>query len=340
MLINFNELSHEYPERKNGSPEAAKVAQAIAAQASTLNIDPIIEKVKVFHFQNSILSFGLGSLAAILIGLYLPQLGLVLQALLWLLLLGEIKHPVLAKLKTEEAENLVLTIPARSKETQKVILTAVYDTSAFMPTPLALKPRLFWGLCISFGLALPAMQLSGIILNLPSLALWSLLPLLVLLGFNVLPKKPSGGLPGLNCCNALLEAASILLRFRPSITTVVLYFTGAQPLNSSVQKLPAVFKGKNPTYGLNLVEQNRQQIGIISKEGFIPQTGNPLLKEILTEVAAEKSIPVESISTSEVTPSYPLLGKKANVISLAIPTAETNENLRELIVGFIRKIEH
>lgn len=339
MLNAFEELSREYPERESGSPAAAKVAQTITEQASRLNLESVVEKIKVFHFQNSLLGFGLGSLAAVLIGIYLPLPGFILQAVLWFLLLGEIKRPVLAKLKSREAENIVVTIPARSKEVQKVILTAAYDTNAFIPTPLGLKPQLYWGLNLILGFAAPVLQLTGIMLKLPSLSFWSLLPVLVLVVWMVLAKAPSAPL-GLTGCSALLETASILTRFRPSITTVVLYFTGGGSLNSAVQKLPALFKGENPTYGLNLIDQNRPEIGLVNREGFMPQSGSPLLKELLIEVAADKSIPVKSITTFEVTPSYPLLSKKANAISLAVPTVETNENLRELLVGFIRKIEH
>ncbi len=339
MLNIFSELYHEYPERKAGSDAAAKVAQAITDQASTLNLEAVTEKIKVFHFQNSLFSFILGSIATTIIGLYLPVPGLIIQIVFWLLLLGEIKRPTLAQLKSGEAENITVTIPARSKEVQKVVLTARYDTGTFLPTPLGLKPQMYWGLNLLLGLAVPVIQLICIILNLPSIMLWSLLPLLVLAAFGFLPITHPDQF-GLTGCSALLESASILTRFRPSITTVIFYFTGAQSLNSGVQKLPALFKGGNPIYGLNLVETNRQGIGIVHREGFLPQPGSNLVKEILTEVASEKSIPVESITTSEVTPSYPLLSKKANVISLAIPIEETNANLRELLVGFIRKIEH
>lgn len=339
MLNIFKEIDREYQERSSGSPATAKVAQAITEQASLLNLEAVNEKIKVFHFQNSLLAFGLGSLVAVFIGLMFPIPGFILQAVLWLLLLGEIKRPVLAQLKPGEGENIVVTIPARSKEVQKVILTAAYDTNAFIPTPLGLKPRLYWGLNLILGLMVPLLQLVGIVLKLPSLLFWSLLPLLVLVICGVFGKAlpvPSG----LTGCGALLEAASILTRFRPSITTVVLYFTGGGSLNSAVQKLPALFKGENPTYGLNLVEQNRPEIGIINREGFLPKSGSLLLKELLIEVAADKSIPVKSLATSEVTPSYPLLAKKMNAISLAVPTGETSANLRELLVGFIRKIEH
>lgn len=339
MLNAFDELNREYPKRRSGSPAAAKVAQAIVEQASMLNLEAVTEKIKVFYFQNSLLSFGLGGLAAVLIGIYLPIPGFILQAVLWLLLLGEIKQPVLAKLQSGGAENIIVTIPARSKEVQKVILTAAYDSNAFIPTPLGLKPRLYWGLNLILGLTVPLLHLLGITLKLPSLLFWSLLPLLVLVMGGLMPKT----LPvwsGLTGCSALLETASILTRFRPSITTVVLYFTGAGSLNSGVQPLPEFFKGENPTYGLNLVEQNRSESGIINREGFLPQSGSPLLRELLLEVAAEKSIPVKCITTSEVTPSYPLLGKKANAVSLAVPAGETNDNLRELLAGFIRKIEH
>lgn len=339
MRNHFKELSREYPERKSGSVAAAKVAQAITAQAAALNLKTVTEKIKVFHFQKSILAFCLGSLAAFLIGLYLPLPGLILETALWLLLLGEVKRPVLAGIKTETAENLVVAIPARSKETQKVVLTAAYDTSLFLSAPLGLKPYWYWGLSLSLGLGIPILQSAGFMLAFDTLKFWSLLPLILLAVFSILPGKTAFS-SGLNGCIALLETASILLRFRPSITTVILYFTGGSSLNSGVQKLPALFKGENPTYGLNLVEQNRPEIGIINREGFLPQSGSLLLKELLIEVAADKSIPVKSIITSEVTPSYPLLSQKANAISLAVPAEETNENLRELLVGFIRKIEH
>lgn len=339
MLNLFKDLDQEQPQRESGSPAVAKVAQAIADQALVLNLEAVTEPIKVFHFKNSLLAFGLGSLIGFLIGIYLPLLGLILQAILWLLLLREIKQPTLARLMPGETKNITVTIPARSKEVQKIILTVPFDTSAFMPTLLGLKPQLYWGLILFLGSAVPGLQLIGIMLELHSLLFWSLLPLLMLVVCGVLPQAlpvPSG----LAGCSALLESASILTRFRPSITTVILYFTGAQSLNSGVQKLPELFKGKKPTYGLNLVPQNRSEIGIVTREGFLPQSGSPLLKELLTEVATEKSIPIKCITTSEVTPSYPLLSKKANVISLAVPTEETNENLRELIVGFIRKIEH
>lgn len=335
----FKELSREYPERKSGSAAAAKVAQAITAQAAALNLKTVTEKIKVFHFQKSILAFCLGSIAAFLIGLYLPLPGLILETVLWLLLLGEVKRPVLAGIKTETAENLVVAIPARSKETQKVVLTAAYDTSLFLSAPLGLKPYWYWGLSLSLGLGIPILQSAGFMLAFDTLKFWSLLPLILLAVFSILPGKTAFS-SGLNGCIALLETASILLRFRPSITTIILYFTGSQSLNSGVQNLPVLFKNENPTYGLNLVEQKRAQMGIVVREGFLPQSGSPLLKEILNEVATEKLIPVENIAVSEVTPSYPLLAKKRDVISLTVPTDGSIENIRELIIGLIRKIEH
>lgn len=339
MLNTFEELNREYSNRESGSPAAAKVAQAIIEQASLLNLEAVVEKIKVFNFKNSLLAFGLGSLVAAFVGFYFPLPGFILQAVLWLLLLREIRRPVLTKIKSGEAENIVVTIPARSKEVQKVILTAAYDTNAFIPTPLGLKPQLYWGLSLVLGFTAPVLQLTGIMLRLPALLFWSLLPILLLVGLGLAAKTPP--VPsGLTACSALLETALILTRFRPSITTVVLYFTGGGSLNSAVQKLPALFKGENPAYGLNLIDQNRPEIGIVNREGFIPQSGSSLLKDLLVEVAANKSIPVKCITTSEVTPSYPLLTNKMNVISLAVPTEETNENLRELLVGFIRQIEH
>ena len=339
MLNILKEISREYQERSSGSSAAAKVAQAITEEASRLNLEAVVEKIKVFHFQNSLLAFGLGSLAAVLIGFLFPLLGFILQAILWLLLLGEIKRPVLAKLKSREAENIVVTIPAKSKEAQKVILTAAYDTNAFIPTPLGLKPQLYWGLNLVLGFAAPVLQLTGIMLRLPALLFWSLLPISVLVVWGLSAKTPT--VPSvLTGCSALLETALILTKFRPSITTVVLYFTGGGSLNSAVQKLPALFKGENPTYGLSLIDQNRPEIGIVDREGFIPQSGSFLVKDLLVEVAANKSIPVKCITTSEITPSYSLLTKKMNAISLAVPTEAANENLRELLVGFIRQIEH
>lgn len=339
MLNTFKELSREYSKRESGSPAAAKVAQAITEQASLLNLEAVVKKIKVFNFKNSLLAFGLGSIAVVLVGFYFPLLGFILQAALWLLLLGEIKRPVLAKLKSGEAENIVVTIPAKSKEAQKVILTAAYDTNSFIPTPLGLKSQLYWSLSLVLGFAAPVLQLTGIMLRLPALLFWSLLPVSVLVVWGLSAKNPP--VPsGLTGCSALLETAMILTRFRPSITTVVLYFTGGGSLNSAVQKLPALFKGENPTYGLNLIDQNRPEIGIVEREGFIPQSGSSLVKDLLVEVAANKSIPVKCITTPEVTPSYHLLAKKMNAISLAVPTEETTENLRELLIGFIRQVEH
>ena len=96
---------------------------------------------------------------------------------------------------------------------------------------------------------------------------------------------------------------------------------------------------------VDLSELPDKRIDIISADGaFIPMKSDPLLVELLMEVAREKNIPAQEMKTGQITAAYPLKSKKISTVSITNPSHEyiqpdSNKDIRELLMGLIRKLD-
>lgn len=337
----FTDLQKKYPERPSGSPGVSAILEEIKKQASIWGGAAKIEKIPVYRFQTSLLVFIFGSLVVTFISLVSQVAGFIIEALLALLLIREFIHPVLSRVKTGQGENLTVTIPARGKEFQKIFLITNVSTDNFIDRPERFSTGLYLGLVFLLGLAVVLLQALNLLLKVDSLFLLPLLPLLGLLYFVLPGKSPSLSETGLANCAVLLELGAILTKMTPFTTSVTMVFSGSRSLNSGVQGMSKLFKGcPELTYVIDLLETPNKQIEIVTQDGAIfPKPGDSLLVGMLMEVAREKEIPVQMVKMEEVTGSYPFKFKKLAAISIGTPKANSEKELRELLVGVVRKLD-
>jgi hypothetical protein len=339
----FLKLEKDHPERQPGSGDAQAVLDEIKEQTAAWEYKAATKKIPVFHFSMSIMIFIIGSLLAIGLSFLHPFSGLILETLLLLLFITELVHPILAKLRTSEAENLLLTIPARSKETQRLIITTNFTTDNFTTRPPQLANRTF--MCLIYGLGFVTFLLvaSTVFLKSQMFLSFAFLTILGIIVLNLLAKE-NHHTAGLGNCAILLELGSILLKARPSTTSVTLWFSGANSLNSGTLEIPKLLKGgPELNYVVNLVDWADKRINLITTDGLLlPQHSDPLLVEILMEVAKEKMIPLQAIKFSDISPVYSLKFNKQKAISVTNPLGvpDSAKNLRELLSGLIRKLDH
>jgi hypothetical protein len=340
------ELQQKHPVRPSGSTGVSSVLEEIKLQSSTHGGTAAIQKIPVYRFRTSILVYTLGSLAALALSLAYPIPGLIIETLLWILLIREIIRPTLAKVKPGKGENLVVTIPARSKEFQKIFFITDVSTDNFIDQPPNFSTGLYLGLVCLIGFYVVLLQLLNLWLKTGNVFLMSLLPLLVLFCFIFSGKKQSGTGAGLANCAVLLELEAILTKLTPLTTTVTIIFSGSRSLNSGVQGIENLFKScPELTYVIELLETTNQQIEIVTGDGVgLSKPSDPLLIAVLKDVAAEKAIPVQPVKMKEISGVYPLKFKKLNVVSIANPgdatESNSNKKLRELLIGLIRKLDH
>ena len=343
----FKELQEKFPTRAPGSLGVTAVIQELERQTSTWSLSSKTEKVTVFPFQTAVGVFGVGSLMAILIGLWYPLWGVFLTGLLLITLLLEFALPILARFKTSRTENFSLTIPARSKETQRVFLIMNLSTDDFIAAPKFLNSEIYLLTLFGLGVTSFLLELVNLLLPLRIFTVLATVPILILLLLAVLPRKENAANSSLNNCAAVLELGSILTKAKPSTTTVTIFASGSRSLNSGVLGLLKQLKtGPQLTYVVNLVDLADKRINVITDEGAIlSQPNDPLLVELLMEVSREKSIPVQTIKIKEFTAVLPLKLKQIRTVSVANPLLDATElsadkNVKELLIGLIRKLDH
>jgi hypothetical protein len=341
-------LAAERPQRQPGSSDGAAVIDLIKTLTTAWNVTPQTIKVSGYQFQNSLWGLIIIGLLAILLGFVIPLISLGGSIVLGVALLRELSRPLLGKSQACSAENLLINLPAKNKEAQKVFLVASYDGEPYMKTPFAFKPKLY--LTVILGIIAAVVVLSvlyllqlGLIFNCLNLFL---LILLAVLNLNV--KKPAAQPATLKNCAALLETAAILTKVKPDITSVALCFCGSRSLNSGILAFgPEFAKGpEDLTYLVNLIESddvNASTLQCLTAEGAFPgKSASPALRGALQEVAREKSLPLTTAKTDEYTETYSLNRAKIQPISVVIPQNESVSlrDVRELLCGLIRKLDH
>jgi hypothetical protein len=342
----FQKLAAAYPERCPGSPATQAVFDSIKSETATAawEYKAKSQKIKTYNFSTSTMFFIIGSLLATGLSFIQPLGGVIIEAVLLLLFISELVHPRLAKIKPQASEDLICTIPARSKELQRLYITTSVVTDGFNTRPSQVINRVFLGLIYGLALIVFLMILGTLWLGksplLLCLALFALFAMVILKLWAKDQLHPAG----LSNCSILLELGAILMKTRPSTTTVTLFFSGANSLNSGILELPKLSKeGPDLSYVVNLASYPDKRINLVTADGLVfPQQSDPLLIELLMEAAKEKDIPVQAIKLSEISPTYALKWRKLKVAALTSPSEETADakNIRELLMGLIRKLDH
>lgn len=310
---------------------------------------PDINTVKVpvtaYDYQWAVYLFLLAATGSTILGLWKPAAGLIGIVIIAVLAIREFYHPFIARFKGSPAENLYYTIPARSKEVQKLYLVATYATDSLFAKPQSFN---FSQMLIAHHLIFICHGLIGIAAYLTGIkALWyiALIPLLALAGWSfTFPKEKNQD--ALFNCTVLADLKNLLTKARPLSTTVTFALLGSRSLHSGVYHLlPEIKNNTKMTYVVNLTDHSTgNEPLIITSEGTLfPQSSDSTLVELLQIVAAEKGIAISQSKTTDFTEIFPLLLNNTKAVSIATPQeagSEHHRNLRELLAGLIRKIEH
>ncbi|HYH02369.1 MAG TPA: hypothetical protein VEC37_04665 [Bacillota bacterium] len=343
----LSQAAQANPQRHPGSPGAATVLQSLKNLASGLNLAPETLTLPVYRFQNSLWGWiGIG-LICILSGYAFPLASLAGSILLLVLLFSELSQPLLGKFKSLQAENLIVNLPAKNKETQKVFLVANFDSEAFSATPGNFNTSQYLTAIFTIAAVIIFCSIGYFFSHLAYFNHFNLL-LLILVGVLNIGAKQHSSTATLKNCAALLETAALLSKVKPDITSVTLCYSGSRSLNSGMLALlPEFAKGPNElTYVVNLAETADTagtKLQIVASEGMIQtKNANQLLVSALKEVAREKSLSIETVNTPEFTETYPLNRTKVNPLTILIPQNESVSirEVRELICGLIRKMDH
>lgn len=343
----LSQAAKENQDRRPGSSSSAAIRQLLNSLASGLKLNPKTAALPVYRFKNSLWLVIVGGLLITFSGYRFPPVGLVGSFFLLLLLFKELNRPLLAKFAAARAENIIVNLPAKNKEIQKVFLLTSYDTESFLETPGNLHPVPYSILIYAIAVLMVLFSLGYLITRLVYLNHLNLLLLSIIGGLNLCAFNRVTAVTLKNCA-ALLETGMILSKVKPDITSVTLCFCGSGALNSGViALLPEFAKGpKELTYVINLTETANpevKQFQLVSSEGpLLSKKANPLLVNAITEVAREKSLAIETIETREFTATCQINRAKINPVTLITPQNESSsvQEVRELLCGLIRKLDH
>jgi hypothetical protein len=339
----FHKIADAHPQRLPGSAGAKAVSGFIQQETATWEYQSASKKTSVFNFSVSLYVYVLLSLAAIAFSFTHPGGGLVIAVFLFLIFSAELVHPIFAKLRPGSAESLLLTIPARSKETQKLVIMSNMTTDYFNAMPSQMSNRTYLGLIYGAGFLILLLIAGNLRFKLPLLLYFAIAAVVIVFILKLFGKE-QGESAGLSNCSISLELGAILMKSRPSTLSVSLYFSGANSLNSGTLEIPKFLK-QSPelTYVVTLANYPDKRINLVTTDGLVvPQQSDSLLVEMLMEVAKEKTIPLQTIKLSEMSPAYGLKLKKLKVISMTNPleTPDADQNIRELLSGLVRKLDH
>lgn len=343
----LSQTARQNPHRSPGSPGAAALVEALKAMVAELNLHSQSDRLPVFRFRNGLWFWAAAALLFFLAGYVIPPVSLIGSLLMLFLLNRELTSPLLGKFAPGEARNFTVSLPAKNKETQKVFLLAEYDTQSLLETPGNLKPgvylQLLYGIAAGMALVSAAYLLTNVIVlnHLNFLLLFAVVITNISSQNRETPTEPKS-------CAALLEAATLLGKVKPSITSVTFCFCGARSLNSDVLALlPEFAQGpKELTYVVNLTDTADPSVTglrVMTAEGVLPaKNADATMVSLLKDVAREKSLGLEPAQTTDYLATYPLNRSKVNPVSLLVPQAEnvSVRDLRELLCGLIRKLDH
>jgi hypothetical protein len=339
----FQKIAEAHPQRLPASAESKAVSDFIQQETATWEYRPVSKKTSVFNFSVSLYVYILLSLATIAFSFAHPSGGFIVAIILFLICSAELVHPIFARLRPGSAESLLLTIPARSKETQKLVIMSNMSTDYFNAIPSQLSNRTYLWLIYGAGLLTLLLIAGNLWFELPLFLYMAIAALAIVFLLKSFGKK-QGEPAGLSNCALSLELGALLMKSRPSTLSVSFYFSGANSLNSGVLEIPKFLK-QSPelTYVVTLTNYPDKRINLVTTDGLIiPRQSNSLLVEMLMEVAKEKAIPLQTIKLSEISPAYGLKLQKLKAISITNPLQgpDADHNIRELLSGLIRKLDH
>lgn len=340
----INGLNRDFPNRPPGSNELARVIENLNEKSREFGLDPELSVFPVYSIQTSINIFVVASLLILFLCLAAPLIGLIGQTVLLILLVGDLTRPMLARVKPDHSTNLIYQIPARSKETQKIILTASLATDGFIDPPTEFSLKAYLITLYSLAVLPVVFQFWAMFSGKPWLV-FEVIPLMALLTYLPVAKRKTNSGPTLNNCRVLLELAAVLAKTRPATTSVTIILTGSRSLNSGLLTVDARLKGTDLGYLINLSDFPDQRINISTSEGLLfPKPGDPFLTELLLEVAREKNIPTQTAKFKQMTDNYLFKLQKIKAITvtnplLNLPGSDSDKGLRELLLGLIRKID-
>ncbi|TCL62180.1 hypothetical protein EDC14_102730 [Hydrogenispora ethanolica] len=327
------------PTTSTGSPQTH--LGAIQESLTALGLNPETHRIPVYSYRISILVFTAVAVLGVLAGYAQPFGGLALTGIAWLLLAAELVRPVLARVKTGSSQNLSVTIPARSKEFQKVVIVVPSGGQGVLPAT-GLSEHVYYLVTLGLGLAVLLahwLNLRGAVALLPL----AFIPMAGLLLLALLPETRERKHSPINSA-ALTELVAMLFKARPATTTVSLLFSGSASLNSGLLELVRSLKGgPELTYVITLGSAAGQDLQLLLSEGWLRLPADPFVKETFEEVAAQKGITLLQKNSGEFSRALPLKTRKYRTATLLLPETEqgtaTGKNLRELLAGFIRRIE-
>ena len=359
----FTELEKQNPKRNAGSPGLEQVSGAVKEQAAALGINATTQKIPVFNFHISLLVFIVGSLAIIDLGYFLPWAGFGAGLAFFMLLMAEIIRPTFARLKSIPEKNLVLTVEARSKETQRVLVVTDLSTDSFVEPPPKGSTRTYLIAVFLLGLGMVLALGLNCLFTHKFMILVALAMVLGIIYLKIFGHSAGTGLETASLSNSavMMELAQILTKGGLMRTTVKFLFSASYSLNSGVLKVADLLDSRlSFNYVIELINQPDKRINIVTADGIFPTMKNhPLLVELLMEIGREKNIPVQEIKLNRITAAttlkfkelHPtpegnaLKVKKINTITLTNPLdsytgEDPQRDLRELIMGLIRKLDH
>jgi hypothetical protein len=322
------------------------VVSALTAQFK--NVETETATIPQYNFKWTISVYLLAALIISLCGLFIPVAGIVGTLIIGMLATREFYRPLLAKFHTKSAKNLYFTIPARSKETQKLFIVTTYTTDQPFPKPQFMTDQRYLNILSLLFFMIPIVNAFAYFAKASHLIYLVFLPVAAILHLAFFNHTVTSTQSSLENCTVLDGLKALLLKARPLSTTVTFALIGTRAMNSGILALSEKIKsGPKLTYIVNLTEasqSNQNTLQIITSEGSpVAKAGDPTLVELLQIVAEEKEIDLSETKLSGSTEIFPLLLRENKVVSVGknqMADSSSNRDLRELLAGLIRKLEH
>lgn len=285
---------------------------------------------------------------AILLSFFQPILGLILGIIFWLLFVKEIFYPMFGKFMAGQTNKYQLTIPARSKETQKLFIIHSLSTEKTLK-PIPGMNQLTYLITL---LGLGMMIVLGLYLNhffLPQslYSLYAFIPLVAIGIFNRMSNQSQQATYKFHTSEVLAEVISVLSKMRALTTSITICLTDNPSPNTGLSSLlPMLKTAPELTYILNIVDSahnSSPDIAILKQEGPFPQKGDLILQDLIREVASEKNVGIKAMTTTDFTEIFGLLLNKRKALTVLYPGPSNHlkqKELREILLGLIRKLDH
>ena len=338
-------LEQEYPERRPSSPGMVKIMASIQEFTAPLGIDGSTLKTPIYSFYTSLWVYIMGSIILCGIGFWYPAGAFFGGLVFYLLFLREMVRPTLAVLNKTIGEDLILTIPARSKEVQKIFVITSVSNDSFIQPPRKLSTRAYLIIVYSLGLGILILLGSNWLMNLKLSLYLTLVFIIALISLNLLIPRTTAS-PSLNNCNVMVELAQILNRDRLFRTSVTFLLVSSNSLHSGVINIFKMLKPRREfNYIIDLINLPDKRINVVTADGVIwPIKNHPQMIELAMEAAHQKNIPTQEIKLGQLTATYPLKNKKIKTISVTNPLpdytgSDSGKDLRETLIGLIRKLD-